>query len=111
MVATVFASAQSISNRIQKGADGSEFGGYYFKVVDDKGASVRLVAYPAKYRESGIVTFIVTTDGSIYQHNLGVQTADLAPQVRVLSLEMRRIRQCSRITDPAWCADTRRKQE
>ena len=74
--------AAALRNGGNTSADGSEFGGYHFKVVDDRGASVRLVAYPAKYRESGIVTFIVTTDGSIYQHNLGVQTADLAPQVR-----------------------------
>jgi hypothetical protein len=78
----IYEFAAALRNGDNTNADGSEFGGYHFKVVDDKGAGVRLVAYPAKYRKSGIVTFIVTTDGSIYQHNLGVQTTDLAPQVR-----------------------------
>src|SRR5579871_1430254 len=58
------------------------FGGYAFKVIDDKGDSVGLVAYPVEYRESGIVTFIVTPNGSLYQKDLGVHTAELAQKVR-----------------------------
>jgi hypothetical protein len=40
-----------------------------------------LIAYPAEYRDSGIMTFIVNQDGIIYQKNLGPQTIDTAEQV------------------------------
>lgn len=37
-----------------------------------------LVAYPAKYGASGIMTFIVNHDGVVYQKNLGSQTGKIA---------------------------------
>ena len=37
-----------------------------------------VVAYPAQYRDSGIMTFIVGTDGVVYQKDLGDNTATLA---------------------------------
>ncbi len=37
-----------------------------------------LVAYPAKWGDSGIMTFIVNQDGTVYQKNLGPRTAALA---------------------------------
>jgi hypothetical protein len=40
-----------------------------------------LVAYPAHYGSSGIMTFIVNQDGVIYQQDLGDNTADLAAQI------------------------------
>ena len=36
------------------------------------------VAYPAAYRNSGVMTFIVNQDGVVYQKDLGPQTAELA---------------------------------
>jgi hypothetical protein len=36
------------------------------------------VAYPAEYRSSGVMTFIVNQDGIIYEKDLGAQTADIA---------------------------------
>ena len=33
-----------------------------------------IVAYPAEYRNSGIMTFLVGTDGIIYQKDLGEKT-------------------------------------
>ena len=33
------------------------------------------VAYPAEYRSSGVMTFIVNRDGIVYQKDLGPQTA------------------------------------
>jgi hypothetical protein len=32
------------------------------------------VAYPAEYRSSGVMTFIVNQDGVVYQQDLGPQT-------------------------------------
>jgi Protein of unknown function (DUF2950) len=37
-----------------------------------------ILAYPAAYRNSGIMTFIVSDDGTIYQKDLGEKTFDLA---------------------------------
>jgi Protein of unknown function (DUF2950) len=37
-----------------------------------------LVAYPAAYGVSGIMTFIVNQDGIVYQKDLGPKTAQIA---------------------------------
>ena len=36
------------------------------------------VAYPAEYRSSGVMTFIVGVDGVVYQKDLGKKTEALA---------------------------------
>ncbi len=41
-------------------------------------AGYALVAYPAKWGSSGIMTFIVNNQGRVYQKNLGEKSADLA---------------------------------
>jgi hypothetical protein len=80
-----------------KAAGGSPqpFHGYRFKVLTAQGASApggaysyvingnlvagfALVAYPAHWGESGIMTFIVNQWGKVYECNLGEQSADLA---------------------------------
>lgn len=40
-----------------------------------------LVAYPAQYRSSGVMTFVVNQDGVVYQQDLGEQTSDLASKM------------------------------
>jgi hypothetical protein len=40
-----------------------------------------LVAYPAEYGNSGVMTFIVNQDGIVFQKNLGKNTARLARQM------------------------------
>jgi hypothetical protein len=37
-----------------------------------------MVAYPAQYGSSGIMTFLVNHDGVVYQKDLGPRTAALA---------------------------------
>ncbi len=37
-----------------------------------------LIAYPAVYRVSGVMTFIVNQDGVVYQQDLGPQTQKMA---------------------------------
>ena len=71
------------------------FHGYYFKILKAQGAHAdggafdyvadgkmilgfALVAYPAKYGASGIMTFIVNQEGVIYQKDLGEDTATVA---------------------------------
>ena len=36
------------------------------------------LAYPAEYRNSGVMTFLVDAKGIIYERNLGPRTAELA---------------------------------
>jgi hypothetical protein len=40
-----------------------------------------LVAYPAEYRNSGVMTFIVSHAGTVFQKDLGPSTAKLAPRI------------------------------
>lgn len=50
-------------------------GGAYSYVVNDRPlAGFAIVAFPAKYRASGVTTFIVSNDGRVYQKDLGVDT-------------------------------------
>jgi len=67
--------------------------GYYFKILKAQGsdapggkynyvingnmvAGFALVAYPAHWGESGVMTFIVNQNGKVYERNLGEKSAD-----------------------------------
>jgi len=71
------------------------FKGYYFRILSKQGAKApggakdylvngkmtggfAVLAYPAEYRNSGIMTFIVGKDGVVLEKDLGVDTATLA---------------------------------
>jgi hypothetical protein len=41
-----------------------------------------LVAYPAEYRNSGVLTFMVNHDGAIFRKDLGVETPATAGGMR-----------------------------
>jgi len=66
--------------------------GYYFKILTEQGRAARggrksyivngvmtggfaLVAWPAQYDVTGVMTFIVNQDGIVYEGNLGRETA------------------------------------
>lgn len=68
------------------------FHGYYYRIINRQGSHApggvkkylvngkmtggfAFVAYPAEYRSSGVMTFIVNRDGIVYQKDLGPQTA------------------------------------
>jgi hypothetical protein len=72
--------------------------GYYFRVLTSQGPDApggaqpyivkgdmiggfALLAYPAKYGDSGIKTFIVNHRGVVYEKDLGPSTATLAAQI------------------------------
>lgn len=56
--------------------------GYYFRVLPPQKANAAagfaVVAYPAEYRSSGVMTFVVTEKGNVYEKDLGDNTAALA---------------------------------
>jgi hypothetical protein len=59
-------------------------GGAYDYVV--KGRMIGgfgLVAYPARYRSTGVMTFIVNHDGTVYQKDLGKNTTRIAEKMTV----------------------------
>jgi len=72
--------------------DANPFHGYYFRVVtrnsgvgaDDskRTRAMTLVAYPAEYRSSGVMTFVVTQHGLVYEKDLGPKTTTVAPQIK-----------------------------
>ena len=40
-----------------------------------------LIAYPATYDDSGVMTFIVNQSGIVFEKNLGAATARIAQQI------------------------------
>jgi len=81
--------------------------GYYFRILTAQGASAdggaksylksgrmtggfALVAWPAVFGSSGIMTFIAGPDGDVYQNDLGAETAHVASQMKAFD------------PDPSW---------
>jgi hypothetical protein len=56
--------------------DEKPFRGYHFVVL--KSGGITVVAYPAEYRSSGVMTFMVGEDGVVYERDLGRDTASVA---------------------------------
>jgi hypothetical protein len=73
--------------------------GYYYKILRAQGPKApggaydyvvrgkmiggfALVAYPAAYRNSGVMTFVVNHDGAVFQKDLGVKTPGVAGGMR-----------------------------
>jgi hypothetical protein len=80
--------------------DPAGFHGYYFKVLTGQGAAApggaksylvkgemsggfALVAWPAQYDATGVMTFIVNQDGTVRQRDLGPQTDAAARKITV----------------------------
>ena len=58
-------------------------GGAYSYIVKGKMiGGFALVAYPAEYGNSGVMTFIVNHDGKVFQKNLGSNTASIAQSMK-----------------------------
>ena len=70
--------------RVLKGQGKHAGGGAYNYVVKEKMIlGFGLIAYPAEYGNSGVMTFIVNQEGTIYQKNLGRDTRRRAEAIRV----------------------------
>jgi hypothetical protein len=76
------------------GSQPQPFNGYYFRILTKQGAKAKggakdymvngkmiggfaILAYPAEYRNLGIMTFIVGKEGILYQKDLGEKTAEI----------------------------------
>jgi len=83
------------SDKEATGIDRAPYHGYYFKILTRQGlhapggkynyvingnmiAGYALVAYPDKWGNSGVMTFIINQQGRVYEKDLGPNTARLA---------------------------------
>ncbi|HUA39189.1 MAG TPA: DUF2950 domain-containing protein [Candidatus Sulfopaludibacter sp.] len=94
------ARVEGYGNKSEDTSAGPEpFHGYYFKILTRQGkhapggkydyvingnmiGGFALVAWPAEYGNSGIMTFIVNQQGRVYQKDLGPKTDKLAPAIK-----------------------------
>jgi len=87
--------ASATSEGYRVGGERAPFHGYYYKILTRQGAAARggaydyivngkmiggfaLVAYPAAYRNSGVMTFLVNHEGTVFEKDLGPHTATIA---------------------------------
>lgn len=85
-----------------KGIKGSPYHGYYYRILTAQGPDAAggaydylahgkmiggfaLVASPAKYDSSGVMTFIVNQDGVVFQKDLGPKTAAIATAMKTFN--------------------------
>jgi hypothetical protein len=96
---SLVAKADSEGYARSKGGDHAPYQGYLFKILKAQGASAEggafdyvvngkmilgfaLLAYPAEYGTSGIMTFVVNQNGIVYQKNLGKRTGTTAAAMK-----------------------------
>jgi len=87
--------ASAASEGYRVGQQRAPYHGYYYKVLTRQGPNAAggaldyivrgrmiggfaLVAYPAEYRNSGVMTFLVNHRGDVYEKDLGPNTAHIA---------------------------------
>jgi len=90
--------AEATKQGYRTGEGRTPYHGYYFKILTKQGPDAHggaldyvvngkmiggfgLVAYPAEYRNSGVMTFIVNHEGVVFQKDLGPHTAELAERM------------------------------
>jgi hypothetical protein len=93
--------AAAVAKGYAKNADGSPtpYRGYYYLILTRQGKNgpggaksyiangkmsegFAIVAYPAEYRSSGVMTFIVGADGVVYEKDLGKKTEVAAKNMK-----------------------------
>ena len=99
--------ADATKQGYRAGEGRTPYHGYYFKILTKQGSDAHggaldyvvsgkmiggfaLVAYPAEYRNSGVMTFIVNHEGVVFQKDLGPHTAELAERMTAFD------------PDPSW---------
>ena len=87
---------ESVAAGANRGDSDDPFYGYYFRALSPPAAATTagtsgavrkagrpaFVAYPAEYRLSGVMTFIVTTNGTVLEKDLGPATPTLAKEIQ-----------------------------
>jgi len=98
----LFAAAQEKGYTGKAGGKPIPYHGYYYRILNGQGKNApggayeymvkgnmiggfALVAYPAKYASSGVMTFIVNHDGVVYQKDLGRNTEKAAQAMKLFN--------------------------
>jgi len=83
----------------QAGEARTPFHGYYYRILTGQGrhapggakdyivdgkmtGGFAFVAYPAQYRSTGVMTFLVNQDGTVYERDLGPKTDTIATSIK-----------------------------
>ena len=91
--------AQAQSDGYKLTGAGHPYHGYYYRILKGQGPAASggerdyvlgermiggfaLLAWPASYGNSGVMTFMVNQDGVVYQRNLGAKTAQQAANIK-----------------------------
>lgn len=95
----LFAQARAEGYKVQEATvNPAPFHGYYYRILTRQGAAAPsgkydyiingnmiagfgLVAFPAQYGSSGIMTFVVNHQGKVYQKDLGPKTAEVVEKL------------------------------
>jgi Protein of unknown function (DUF2950) len=97
--AVVYEATGHAVNTSSVAAEKESFHGYHFRALNGEprttaaaaGSSaaagknlvdVAFVAYPVEYRSSGVMTFVVTNNGLVYERDLGPETSRLAREIQ-----------------------------
>ena len=96
--------AQASAEGYNPGGGRAPYHGYYYRILTQQGPNApggvlnyvvqgkmiggfALLAYPAEYGNSGVMTFIVNHEGKVFQKNLGKNTASIAAAMREYNLD------------------------
>ena len=96
----LFVKAQAAGYTPGKSPPPQAFNGYYFRILTGQGPAAKggaysylahgkmmggyaLIAYPASYGVSGVMSFMVNHDGVVYQKDLGPNTNTAAAEIKV----------------------------
>jgi len=98
-IGPLIASAVAEGYAKRRNGAATPYRGYYYRILTRQGnnspggpksylaggkmtGGFAFVAYPAEYRSSGVMTFIVNEDGVVYQKDLGWKTGILAKAMK-----------------------------
>lgn len=92
--------AQASAEGYKAGEQAAPYHGYYFRILKGQGSDApggalsyvvkgkmmggfALIAYPAEYGNSGVMTFLVNHSGTVYQKDLGRRTGSIAKRIEL----------------------------
>jgi hypothetical protein len=105
----LFESASEEGYQLSQGEGPTPYHGYYFRILEGQGSlapggaysylaknqlvgGFALLAWPAKYGVSGVMSFLVNHEGVVYQTDLGPQTEDRAKAISLFDLNANTVR-------------------
>ncbi len=105
----LFEQANAEGYQLGKGEEPAPYHGYYYRILEGQGprapggaysylaknkmiGGFALIAYPADYGNSGVMTFLVNHDGVVYETDLGPETLARAKAISLFDLDANTVR-------------------